>query len=57
MIIWGWCVCGTAVFNMLKLTVVAVLVLVPADGSIGLHLQEEPLLAEEARHDALQLRL
>lgn len=40
-----------------RLTVVAVLVLVAADGSIWLHLQVETLFTEETRHNPLQLRL
>lgn len=40
-----------------KLTVVAVLVLGPIYGAVRLHLQVEALLAEQSRHNALQLRL
>lgn len=39
------------------LTVVAVLVLAAIDRAVRLHLQVEALLAEQSRHDALQLRL
>ena len=39
------------------LTAVAVLVFAAVDGSIWLHLQVEPLLAEQPRHDAFQLWL
>lgn len=40
-----------------RLTVVAVFVFGPVDGSIRLHLQVEALLAEEPGHYPLQLRL